>query len=225
LGPQRHRLTGVRFLKGLTRVLGSLVLVAALLVAGSWATAKIMSWGQIKTVQQVPSTDVTIVFGTSAPNGQPSNYLANRLNIAEQLYKAGKTKVILVSGSTDVGYSEPETMQKELVAAGVPAERIVMDTQGDDTWSTCQRANKVYGVRDAILVSQTYHLNRALATCRMNGVSATGVGDDTLGGGFFTYRNARELAGDTKMLWDWATGRKVDLTPSDAVQKALQAAA
>jgi vancomycin permeability regulator SanA len=215
----------MRVLKFVVRTLIALVALAAIVVGAAWGVAKVMSSGAIKTVADIPGQDVAIVFGASVQQGKPSAYLQGRLNVAADLYNAGKVRVILVSGSTDIGYDEPATMKQALIEVGIPAERIVTDDQGIDTWSTCARARKVFGVRQAILVSQTYHLPRAVSTCIIAGIQTTAVGDDSLPKDDTWKRyERRELAGDVKMLFDWARSRKLtDETASTAVTDALSA--
>jgi len=202
----------------------TVVVVAAALVFGLPAT---LVWSRSSTrifpVSAVPSRDVTLVFGAAMWGEAPSPYLQKRLDVAAALYKAGKTKVIIVSGTRDGGYSEPDGMKAALVGAGVPAARVVTDYDGTDTYSSCQRARDVFGVKSLIAVSQSYHLPRAVATCRLLGIDALGVGDDTVAHDLrWQQYRVRELGGDAKLIYDWATRRQVaDLTPSDAVQRAL----
>ena len=94
---------------------------------------------------------------------------------------AGKVRAILVSGDhREWGYNEPGAMFQWLVDRGVPSQRIVLDHAGFDTYDSCARARRVFGVSRAIVVTQSYHIERAVALCRHLGVEATGVGDDTV---------------------------------------------
>ena len=172
----------------------------------------------------VPPRDVTLVLGAAMWGRAPSPYLQKRLDVAAALYKSGKTKVIIVSGTRDGGYNEPDGMKAALVAAGVPAGKIVPDYSGDDTYSSCLGAREVFGVTSLIVVSQAYHLPRAVAACRLLGIDAVGVGDDTVAHDWtwLKYR-AREAAGNVKLLYDVVTSRRPSLpAPSDAVRQALQ---
>ena len=161
------------------------------------------------------------------PGDTPSRFLAARLEVARQLFAAGTVKAILVSG--DHGrwtYNEPGAMFLWLVERGVPAERIALDHAGFDTYDSCARARHVFGVRRAIVVTQSYHIERAVALCRHLGVDATGVGDDTVR----VYRlpwlssAGRENGAVVKALIDVASGRdpvhlgRRETTVDDAVR-------
>jgi vancomycin permeability regulator SanA len=83
---------------------------------------------------------------------------------------------VLVSGADD----EPASMRAYLLGAGVPDAKIVCDEAGVRTWDSCVRARQVYGVRSAIVVTQVFHLPRAVVLCRAAGIDAIGVGDASL---------------------------------------------
>ncbi|GAA1591451.1 hypothetical protein GCM10009828_015380 [Actinoplanes couchii] len=138
--------------------------------------------GHIYDAASVPAAPVALVLGAQVgADGQPSAFLAARLEIARQLLEAGKVKAILVSGDHGAwAYDEPGAMQNWLVARGVPADRVAQDHAGFDTYDSCVRANKIFGVREAIVVTQDFHLPRAVALCRGQGIDATGVGDSTV---------------------------------------------
>ncbi len=140
------------------------------------------SSGRTYVVETVPARDVALVFGAGVnADKTPSDYLKGRLEIAYQLWKAGKVKAILVSGDNgEAHYNEPDVMRSYLIAKGVPAAKVVADYAGFDTYATCVRAIRIFGVTSATLVTQAYHLPRALATCRTLGLDAVGVGDETV---------------------------------------------
>jgi vancomycin permeability regulator SanA len=214
----------MRFLKWLLRTLLVLIVVVGLVVGISWLIVRQMSVNGIKQADELPETDVALVFGAAVWNGKPSPYLQARLNVAADLYHRGKIKVVIVSGSVDDYYNEPKAMKEALVAAGVPEQRIVTDEGGVDTYSSCSRAHDVFGVRQVVAITQSYHLPRAIATCDIVGIQALGVGDDSVPkDSTWNSYVFRELPGDVKLMIDWIRGRKdADLTPSDAVQIAAQ---
>lgn len=132
---------------------------------------------RIRTVADAPARDVAVVFGAGLWEGRPSPYLAHRLDTAAELYRTGKAKVVLVTGDNSrVEYDEPDAMRTYLTERGVPDERIVSDYAGFDTWDSCVRAKKIFGVERALLVSQGFHIRRAVALCRSAGVESYGVG-------------------------------------------------
>ncbi len=163
------------------------MLTAAAILATAGTITAAETWVQaassdhIFTEETVPSAPVALVLGAQVdPSGSPSAFLASRLEIARRLFVAGKVHAILVSGDhMDWGYDEPGAMRRWLTEQGVPAEKVVLDHAGFDTYDSCARANRIFGVDKAIVVTQSYHLPRAVALCRRLGVDATGVGDDT----------------------------------------------
>ena len=204
-----------------------IIVVIALLVVAS-VGPKLFTWAKshmyVYTTATVPAKDVTLVFGAAMWSDGPSPYLQARLDLAADLYKAGKTKVIIVSGSNIGGDDEPDGMKAALLQEGIPASQIVLDFGGLDTYSSCIRARDVYGVQSITLVTQSYHLPRALATCRMLGLDAIGVGDDTQEHNLKWYKyQVREVLADAKMVLDLVTHRRLaDATPSDDVKLALE---
>ncbi|MEI2777322.1 MAG: ElyC/SanA/YdcF family protein [Tetrasphaera sp.] len=137
------------------------------------------SRGHLYAVSDAPSAPVALVLGAGlTAAGAPTPYLAFRLDIAKGLYDAGKVEAILVSGDNRrTDYDEPTAMSDYLIAKGVPAQRIVRDFAGRDTYDSCARAKRIFGVNRVIAITQDYHLPRAVATCRALGLDADGVGD------------------------------------------------
>lgn len=132
---------------------------------------------RVRAVADVPAQDVAVVFGAGLWNGRPTPYLAHRLDAAAELYRAGKVKVVLVTGDNSrVEYDEPDAMRAYLTERGVPDGRIVSDYAGFDTWDSCVRAKEIFGVERAVLVTQGFHIRRAVALCRSAGVESYGVG-------------------------------------------------
>lgn len=126
----------------------------------------------------VPVEPVGIVFGAGVQGDQPAGYLTGRLNLALSLWHAGKFKVFLVTGDNSTPtYNEPRAMRDYLEARGVPSQVIVLDYAGFDTWESCDRAKRIFGVSKAILISQGFHVPRAVYLCRAAGIDAYGVGD------------------------------------------------
>lgn len=90
-------------------------------------------------------------------------------------------RVILVSGDNRThAYDEPRSMRDDLVAAGVPTEAVVLDFAGRDTHDSCQRAHRIFGVDGVTVISQRYHVGRAVALCRAAGMTTNGVGDTSM---------------------------------------------
>ncbi|MFC8291363.1 vancomycin high temperature exclusion protein [Streptomyces sp. NPDC057242] len=148
--------------------------VLALLPAAWMHTA---AAGRLRTTADVPARDVAVVFGAGLWKGRPTPYLAHRLDTAAELYRTGKVRVLLVTGDNSrTSYDEPSAMRAYLIGRGVPDGRIVSDHAGFDTWDSCVRARRVFGVDRAVLVTQDFHVKRAVALCGRAGVDAYGVG-------------------------------------------------
>ncbi len=213
------------------------LLVAALVlaggavgVAGPWVWVRIASSGKSYAAADVPRTPVAIVFGAGLqPDGGPSRFLRYRLDIALQLYQQGRVEVILVSGDNRTSdHDEPTSMRDYLVRKGVPQERIVRDYAGRNTYDTCVRARRIFSVPSAVLVTQAYHLPRALALCNAVGVPAVGVPDEEAARnypGLVVSYALREIGADVKAVWDIVSGREPVLgAPESSVTDALAAA-
>lgn len=129
------------------------------------------------SVAAVPKAQVAIVPGALVdPSGRMSAMLRDRVQGAVALYRAGRVGRILVSGDHGrIGYDETDTMRDAVLKAGVPASRVFTDYAGFDTWSTMERARKVFGVRSAIVVTQGFHVARAVDLGRAAGLDIHGL--------------------------------------------------
>lgn len=131
------------------------------------------------SVDSTPNYPVAIVFGAGLWwNGEPTPVLRDRVATAAELYHLGKVDWLLMSGSQSGTYNEPQAMHNYATELGVPEEAIVMDSSGDRTYDTCYRARTVYNIQNAILVSQKFHLPRAIYTCDNLGLEVVGVAAD-----------------------------------------------
>ncbi|MEU2924780.1 ElyC/SanA/YdcF family protein [Streptomyces sp. NPDC007251] len=159
--------------------------------------------GRLRTAADVPRAPVAVVFGAGLWHGEPSPYLAHRLDAAARLYRQGRVKVLLVTGDNSrKDYDEPDAMRAYLTRHGVPGDRIVGDYAGFDTWDSCVRARKVFGVDRAVLVSQGFHIRRAVALCAAAGVDSYGVGVDEAHDTTWYYGGTREVFAAGKALLD-----------------------
>ena len=123
--------------------------------------------------------DAIVVLGAAVqPDGTPSDILADRLEIAADLYQTGAADTIIVTGSSEDGYNEPEAMRNYCVALGVPASAILLDPEGYDTYASMWNARYTFDLKSAIVVTQAYHLYRAVATADGLGIEAYGVAAD-----------------------------------------------
>jgi vancomycin permeability regulator SanA len=194
-----------------------IILALQAMVAGTAVMVSILLWihagaaGHMYSVSAVPAAPVALVLGAQVdPDGSPSHFLEARLELARQLYTTGKVRVILASGDNmNHGYDEPTAMKRWLVGHGVPEQKVVLDYAGFDTYDSCDRAVRIFGVTRAIVVTQTYHLPRAVMLCRRLGMDADGVGDETVKQfrGPWLSSSSREYGACVKAVFDVASGR------------------
>ena len=160
--------------------------------------------GRIHSPSSASSEQVAIVFGAAVyGDGRLSSILRDRMETAIALYQSGKVNKILVSGDNSFDdYNEPGAMMAYAIERGIPTEDIQPDYGGRRTYDTCYRAREIFQLDSAILVTQMFHLPRALFTCRLLGVESIGVYADNR-----SYRGARwyefrETAATLYALWD-----------------------
>ncbi|MFJ3924143.1 vancomycin high temperature exclusion protein [Streptomyces sp. NPDC090022] len=171
------------------------------LLPSAWTHAEAAD--RLRTTATAPATEVAVVFGAGLWNGRPTPYLARRLDAAAELYRTGKVKVVLVTGDNSRDdYDEPGSMRGYLREHGVPDERIVSDHAGFDTWDSCVRAKEIFGVERAVLISQGFHIRRAVALCRAAGLEVHGVGVDDEHDATWYYGGAREVLAAGKAALD-----------------------
>jgi vancomycin permeability regulator SanA len=186
-------------------VLGALAVLSAAVVFGPSGYLRIATARHRFTLAAAPSAPVAIVLGAGVHGGQPSPFLARRLDLAIELYAGGRVRGLLMSGDNSRSdYDEVGVMAAYAVAHGVPADVVAQDHAGFDTYASCYRARALFGVRRAVLVTQSFHVARAVFVCRHVGVDAAGVGDDTSRRWPMPTRRAqiRELFSSTKALWE-----------------------
>jgi vancomycin permeability regulator SanA len=161
---------------------------------------------RLHSVEQISSKPVAIVFGAGLwRDGTPTPVLRDRVATAADLYFAGKVEKLLMSGDNRVqNYNEPGAMRDYAISLGVPTEDIVLDYAGWRTYDTCYRARDIFGVKDAILVTQGFHLPRAIYTCNILGVTASGVPADrrVYRRGSRAYWNLREVFATHVAIWE-----------------------
>jgi vancomycin permeability regulator SanA len=149
---------------------------------------------------------VAIVFGAGVwADGTPTPMLADRVRAGIALYQLGKVDRLLMSGDNRVPeYNEVGAMRQFAIDRGVPETAILVDRFGLNTYATCDRARREFGIDRAILVTQEYHLPRAVYICRRLGVEAIGVG--VRDWGVYRYRSMleyslREAIATVKAWW------------------------
>jgi vancomycin permeability regulator SanA len=128
-------------------------------------------------VNDAPKRTVALVLGAGLRyDGKPSDVLQARVDVGVALYRAGKVRKLLMSGDNSLrNYDEVSAMKDAAVAAGVPDEDVILDYAGFRTLDSCVRLRKVFGQQSALVVSQGFHLPRAIHLCRWAGVNAIGI--------------------------------------------------
>ncbi|MEU4243725.1 ElyC/SanA/YdcF family protein [Actinoplanes sp. NPDC026619] len=193
-------------------------IATAIFVSSPWAWTSLSARGHVYAVSDAPVADVAIVLGTEVVDGKPSPRLAGRLEAAAQLVAGGQARTLLVSGDGhgDSG-DEPATMAGYLVGLGVPADRIVQDPYGLDTYDSCIRARDVFGVRRALVVTQSYHVDRAVTLCRHLDIDADGVvAPCHCSWTLHTSKWIRDYLASGKAVWDVVRDRPPAVTARDA---------
>lgn len=167
------------YFRGLFLIFGLFVLVASFpFVWNRWVDHNYSA--DIYSLEEAPADRVAIVYGAAVyRNGRLSPMLQDRVDTAIALYNAGKVERLLFSGdNSSPAYNEPGRMLEYAMSRGVPAGAIQPDYGGWRTYDTCYRARHIFQVESAILVTQEFHLPRALFTCRSLGVEVVGVAAD-----------------------------------------------
>ena len=133
--------------------------------------------GKLFTVEDVKPAPVAIVFGAGLyRDGSPMPVLKERIETAVALYEEGKVEKLLMTGDNRfVYYDEPTAMYEYAIELGVPEEDIVRDFAGRRTYDSCVRAKAIFGVNEAILVTQEFHIARAIYLCEAEEIEVQGV--------------------------------------------------
>jgi SanA protein len=158
----------------------------------------------ISESEDAPSGPIAIVFGAGLRrDGRPTTILADRVQTAAQLYQQGKVQKLLMTGSAHgETYDESKAMRDYAISLGVDEEDILLDAEGDRTFLSCLRARDEFGISKALLVSQRYHLPRALILCETLGIEANGVASDLRTYRAQSFWSARESIATLRALWD-----------------------
>ncbi len=165
----------VRFVAGRLVVFGLIAVELIVAVAATWVY--VAAAGRVVGAGTLPRDSTLVVLGSLVSDGEPGDYVRGRLDTALDLYRDGHVARIINSGngSADAG-DEPAVMRAYLEARGVPAAVIVDDPVGFDTADTCRGLRDRFEVRRPVLITQDFHLDRAIALCRRLGVDdPTGV--------------------------------------------------
>jgi vancomycin permeability regulator SanA len=203
--------------------------VAVVVSGPAFAWTRFAAAGHLYDPADAPRADVALVLGAEvAPGGtRPMPFLRGRLETAAGLVRAGRVKVLLVTGDAHGGSGDETTVMSAYLVGdlGIDPARVVVDPDGLDTYDSCVRARTVYGITRALVVTQPFHLSRAVALCRGAGIDADGVraACDGCSTARLVRNTTRDYAACTKAAFDALTDRPpgVDSPPNRAVADAL----
>lgn len=183
-----------------------IIVIAVIILLTPRVITQIYAYPKTYSLHNVPQRDIAIVFGAGLwRDGSPTPVLQDRVATAADLYFTGKVQKILMSGDNRTEfYNEPEAMHQYALSLGVPDEVIVLDYAGWRTYDTCYRARAIFGVNNAILVTQAFHLPRAIYTCNNLGLPAVGVVADQrqYRKRSLLYWHMREIPATLVALWE-----------------------
>ncbi|MBX3188842.1 MAG: YdcF family protein [Labilithrix sp.] len=187
-----------------------LAVLAAIALAAVVAANAVVVAGGGGRLPGSRAADCALVLGAGVrDDGAPSDVLRDRLDEALALYRAGRVARIVVSGDhMTPDYDEPNAMRLYLEAHGVPPEAIFMDHAGFDTYSSVWRVRHVFGASRVVVVTQRFHLARAVWVARALGLEAEGSPADRRAYHGLAWLHAREIVSRTKAIVDVTFGRR-----------------
>jgi len=164
-------------MKKVIRILIIFSCILFFIIGGLRLAMIIITDGSVYNLENIPSKAVVLVPGAGLNAvGGPSAPLKDRLDAAIQLYRDGKVEKLLLSGdNSSIHYNEPGAMQTYAIEAGIPEEDLVLDYAGQRTYDSCYRARHIFGLDELIVVTQAYHLPRAIFLCENLGLDVAGI--------------------------------------------------
>lgn len=197
-------------LKRITKFLSRFILALTFLCIIGLSAPKFVMWifaqSRIYSTNDVPQTRVAIVFGAGLLlDGSAGPVLSDRVQTAVILYQEGVVDKLLMSGdNSTLAHNEPGAMYQYALERGVPDEDIILDYAGRRTYDTCYRAKHIFQVDEAILITQDFHMARALFLCNWFGVDSVGVeaNNRDFSERARRYWDFRELFATFQAMWD-----------------------
>lgn len=163
------------------------------------------------SVDSIPHNHCALVLGTSKYlwNGKRNLYYTNRIKAAVELYNHNKIDFIIVSGDNrNRNYNEPITMYNDLVQAGIPNRKIILDYAGFRTLDSVVRGKEVFGQDKFTIVSQSFHNQRAVYIARKKGIEAIAFNTEDVTGILTLKVKMREIAARMLVIFDMAISRQ-----------------
>ena len=194
-----------------------IILIIAVLFLGAaifvwWSNYKIEENTEpfvTEDISKLSYEKVGLVLGTSKTlkSGYKNYYFYHRIDAAEKLFKENKVHYLIVSGdNSQKNYNEPEDMMKELVARGIPQEKIFMDFAGLRTLDSVIRAKEIFGQKAFIIISQKFHNERAVFIARKHGIEAYGFNAKDVSKNAGIKTKIREKFARAKVFLDFLLG-------------------
>ncbi len=169
----------------------------------------LVEWGTkgktFDSIQDIPHNKVGLVLGTARhqPEGGLNPYYTNRIDATIELFNADKISFVLVSGDNgSIYYNEPTTIMKDLVAGGIPEEKIFLDYAGFRTLDSMVRAREIFGLNEVTVISQEFHNERAIYIAHHKGLEAIGYNAKDMTGGNAGKVHLREYFARVKVFVD-----------------------
>ncbi len=149
--------------------------------------------------EQLTDMDCILVLGCGVNNAEPSPMLEDRLRRGVELYNGGIAPKLLMSGDHGrINYDEVAVMKQYAVNTGIASSDVFMDHAGFSTYESIYRAKEIFKADKLVIVTQEYHLYRAVYIARALGIEAYGVASDYRSYGGQTYRDMREILARNK---------------------------
>ncbi len=193
------------------KFLFGVLILSALIAVNTFLISLVSASRLYRDVNVVPEYTAGLLLGTSrySLDENPSQFFDNRIDTAVALYEAGKIKKIVVSGDNSTpDYNEPEAMQKALLARGIPEGDMYLDYAGFNTYDSIVRMRDIFEQAEFLIISQRFHVERAVFIAQTLGLSADGFTAPGVTGGIGFRANVREIGARIKMWADLIPPRR-----------------
>ena len=181
------------------------------IVLANWRVEESTKSKLYNAVQEVPYNKMGLFLGTGKylSNGNINLYYKYRIEAASKLYKAGKVNFILISGDNSTkSYDEPTTIKADLVALGIPENKIYLDYAGFRTLDSVVRCKKIFGQESITIISQQFHNERAIFIAKHKGIDAVGFNAKSVSKRYGIKVLIRERFARVKMMLDLLLGKQ-----------------
>ena len=190
----------MKFLKKLFKIvlIAALAVIMAVLIINGVVRHSAMPY-VLEPVEVANDYDCILVLGCGVVGKTPSPMLQDRLLTGIALYEKGAAPKLLMSGdNSKIDYDEVNVMKNFAIDAGIDSENIFMDHAGLSTYESMYRAKEIFGAKKVLIVTQSYHLYRAVYDARALGLDAYGVASDLRGYAGQIFRDVREVMARVK---------------------------